>query len=96
MIINFVPQRRDDVLSVSVRGDAITLNGVELDFSPLEEGATLPASAVDNEFVVGDVERVDGDIEITILLPHGANPSQEVAFPKPIVVAVDGDVELPQ
>lgn len=96
MIIWLSPQRRDDSLSVVKRGDALLLNGQEFDFSELPEGATLPASAVDSAYFAGPVERVGGELRLTLLLPHGAAPSDAVAFPEPIAVANDGPVELPQ
>jgi hypothetical protein len=95
MIIKLSPQRRDDNLVASVVGDILTLNGVALDFSQLPEGATLPAEAVDSEWVCGSVERTNGELLVHLLLPHGPNPSQAVAFPEPVQVSEDGPVALP-
>ncbi|PRC05092.1 hypothetical protein CQ006_12285, partial [Pseudomonas cedrina] len=47
MIIKLIPQRRDDELVVSKRGDVLTINGESFDFRELPEGAALPSSAVD-------------------------------------------------
>lgn len=96
MHINLIPQRRDDALSVSTQGDTLTINGAAFDFSIIPEGATLPASAVDCEFVTGTVERINGVLHISLILPHGPNPSQAVAFPEPIINPADGVLELPQ
>ena len=96
MIINLSPQRRDDTITVIKTGDTITINGVAFDFSQLPEGATLPASAVDSEFFCGPVSRVGGELELTLLLPHGPNPSQAQAWPETITMTDDGDVPLPQ
>lgn len=96
MIIRLSPVRRDDDLTVAKRGDTLVINGIELDFSQLPEGATLPAEAIACPWIAGQVERVDGELRLSLILPHGPNPSQAVAFPEPIEVTTDGPVELPQ
>ena len=96
MKINLSPQRRDDTLSVTKQGDTLTINGTEYDFANLPDGGTLPADAVDCEFVIGSVDRVDGEIELTLLLPHGPNASEAARFPQPIIDPADGEVELPK
>lgn len=96
MQIKFNPQRRDDTLTVVKQGDALIVNGVTYDFSPLPEGATLPAEAIDSDLFSGPVERINGEIVLTLTLPHGPNPSHAVAFPQPINVTADGPVELPR
>jgi len=96
MKINLSPQRRDDTLTVIKQGDVLTINGAEYDFTDLPDGGTLPADAVDSEFVIGSVDRVNGEIELTLLLPHGPNASEAARFPQPIVDPADGEVELPK
>lgn len=95
MIINLSPQRSDETLSVIKSGDVLTINGEAFDFSPLPDGAELPATAVASAFVIGTVRRVDGDLEITLKLPHGANPPAHIAFPDPIIDPPDGPISLP-
>lgn len=95
MRITFSPQRRDDKLIVSKDGDKLTINGDVYDFSVIPDGAMLPAEAIPGEFIVGPVIRINGEIEITLLLPHGPNPPQSVAFPKDIVIIQDGDIPIP-
>jgi hypothetical protein len=95
MLINLSPQRREDILTISKTGDTLTINGIPYDFSPLPNGATLPREAIDCEWIVSDVNRVNGEIELTILLPHGANASHEARFPEPIIKNDDGQVVLP-
>lgn len=95
MIINLSPTRSDRTLEITKTNDALIINGVPYDFSQLPEGATLPQEAVDCEFIVSDVNRVNGEIELTILLPHGANASHEARFPEPINMTSDGQVVLP-
>ncbi len=95
MIIRLSPQRRDDALTVSLAGDVVTVNGEAFDFAPLPEGATLPHGAIDSEWFAGPVSRENGSLTLTLLLPHGSNPSQNVAFPAPVVMVQDGLVVLP-
>lgn len=96
MKILLSPQRRDDTLTLSKSGDAITVNGVTYDFTPLPDGATLPREAVDCEWICGNVERVNGDLVIPILLPHGPDASEAARFPEPLTVTSDGQVVLPE
>lgn len=96
MHITLTPQRRDDTIIVSKSGDTLTINGIAYDFSVIPDGATLPASAVDCEYITGNVERINGVLRISLVLPHGPNQSQEVAFPAPIINPPDGVLELPQ
>ncbi|MDX0630287.1 hypothetical protein GOC91_29385 [Sinorhizobium medicae] len=95
MIIDLSPQRRDDLLKVTKSGDALTINGVQFDFSILPDGATIPAGEVPCEWLVGPVERTAGELHLTLILPHGARPSQAVAFPPPLIDPPDGVIALP-
>ena len=96
MKITLYPVRRDSQLTVGRQGDTLTINGIAYDFSVIPEGATLPASAVDCEYITGSVERINGVLQISLVLPHGPNPSQAVAFPEPLINPADGVLELPQ
>jgi hypothetical protein len=95
MRISFSPVRRDDTLTVSKSGDVLTINGEAFDLSPLPDGGTLPHDAIACPLLAGDVERIDGEIALTLILPHGPNPPPEVAFPADLVDVADGNVELP-
>jgi hypothetical protein len=95
MRISLSPQRRDDKVAVSKAGDLLTINGEQFDFTGLPDGATIPAGEVPCQWIVGPVERIDGDLHLTLLLPHGPSPSQAVAFPTDIVDPVDGEIALP-
>lgn len=83
------------ILNITKTNDTLTINGESFDFSQLLEGATLPKEAVDCEFIVSDINRINGEIELTILLPHGANASHEARFPEPINMTSNGRVMLP-
>lgn len=95
MHITLSPGRLDETLVASRAGDVLTLNGEAFDFGPLPENATLPAEAIDSDWIVGPVERIDGEIHLTLRLPHGPNPSRAVAFPQPLIVTEDGPIALP-
>lgn len=96
MRISFVPQRRSDVLSLEKsQGDRLRINGELFNFNPLNDGDVIPAGVVPCEWIVGPIERVDGEIRLTLILPHGPNPSQAVAFPEPITVTEDGPIDVP-
>ena len=96
MKIKLNPQRRDGDLSITKQGETLTINGAPFDFSVIPEGATLPASAVACEHLTGNIERINGVLHLSLILPHGPNPSQAVAFPAPIINPADGVLELPQ
>jgi len=95
MRISFSPQRRDDALTVTKQGDVLTINGEAFDFSDLPDGATILAGAVPCEWIVGPVERIGGDLQLTLILPHGPTPSAAVAFPEPLANPPDGPLLLP-
>lgn len=95
MIINLSPQRRDDTLTIIKVGDLLTINGEQYDFSSLPDGATIRAEDIGCPWLVGDAERRDGKVVLTVLLPHGPNSPQHVAFPSPIIDPPDGEIVLP-
>lgn len=92
MIITLSPQRRDETLTITKSGDSLTLNGETFNFSSLAEGVVQDVSC---EWIVGPVARTGSDISLTLILPHGPNPPQHVAFPEPIIDPPDGEVRLP-
>ncbi|HBS50071.1 MAG TPA: hypothetical protein DEA05_08295 [Rhodobacteraceae bacterium] len=71
MQITYIPQSRFDSCEVSADGDILTIGGARYDFSPLPEGATLPREAVACKWLVSDVERIDGEIHLTLIRPVG-------------------------
>lgn len=96
MKINLSPMRRDDTLELSVAGAVLTVNGEPFDFSQMADGDTLPAGAIACEWFVGDVYKVDGGLELTLILPLPVNYSPAQAFPDSLVITADGPVVLPQ
>ncbi|WP_312537719.1 hypothetical protein [Stutzerimonas nitrititolerans] len=95
MHITLSPVRLDETLTATRAGDVLTLNGEPFDFTQLPEGATLPAEAIASDWIIGPVSRINGELHLTLRLPHGANPSRAVAFPEPIHVTEDGPIPLP-
>jgi len=96
MKINLSPQRRDDTLSVSLNGDVLTLNDQVIDLSVIPDGATYPDGADFSPYIIGPVERINGEINLTLILPNAANASEAARFPKTISVTDNGPVELPK
>lgn len=97
MHVMLIPQLRDDTLTLErTAPDRLRINGELFNFAPLAEGDTIPAGNIPCEWIVGPVERIDGEIHLTLILPHGPNPSQAVAFPEPIHVTQEGPVAVPQ
>lgn len=96
MKIYLSPQRRDAAINVTKQGDTLTINGTDYDFSQLPDGGELPREAIDCEWIGSDVSRVDGEIKLTLILPHGASASEAARLPEPILNPIDGQVELPQ
>lgn len=95
MRISFSPQFRSDALVVSKVGDVLTINGDVIDLSVIPDGATLPASAIDSEWIAETVERIDGVLHLVLLLPHGPSPEPWQAFPDPISITEDGPIDIP-
>ncbi len=96
MKIILSPQRRDDTLKIRKRGPTLFINDEAFSFAKMKDGDTLPVSAIDSKWFAAPVEKVDGELIITLILPNPWNYSQEQAFPVPIVDVPDGVVALPQ
>lgn len=95
MRISFSPQRRDDTLTLEKTGDRLHINGELYNFNPLADGDTIPAGEIPCHWIIGPVHRTEGEIHLTLILPHGPNPSQAVAYPEPIHVTQDGPIAIP-
>lgn len=96
MRINLSPQFSDTDTIKAVRlGDTLTINGEPFDFSPLPDGATLPAGAIDSPHFAGPVERIGGELHLTLRFPHSWDASEALRFPEPIHMTGDGPVPFP-
>jgi len=96
MIIKLSPQRRDDALEVVRSGSVLLVNDEPFDFSQMAEGDTLPSTAISSSWFAGTVEKVGGELILTLLLPLPRNYSQEQAFPADLVDVPDGAIAFPQ
>ncbi|NYS26206.1 hypothetical protein HUK65_14520 [Rhodobacteraceae bacterium 2376] len=95
MKITLTPVYMDAPLVLERAGDVLTLNGTAYDFTPLPEGATLPRAAVGCDWLASDVARVDGALQLTLILPHGGHAPPRTLFPAPVIDPPDGPVPLP-
>jgi len=96
MKITLSPTVWNRTLSVSKAGDTLTINDKTFDFSGVADNGILSAKDVGCEFIVDDVQRIGGDLQLTLLLPIGARASNSARFPDAIVDPADGPVQLPQ
>lgn len=95
MHITLSPVRSDTLLQLERHADTLVFNGDPLDLSPIPEGATLPACAIDCPWIAGDVDRRDGVLHLTLVLPHGSDAPAETLFPHALILTEDGPVALP-
>lgn len=95
MIIHLVPQGRLDTIEIVKDGDVLTINGDVIDLSSMPDGATLPAPAIDNKWIVGQIDRIDGAIHINVICPYRERGGH-VDTPPSIIDPPDGPVNLPK
>lgn len=95
MHIHFSPIRMDTRPTLVVRGDALIIDGETYDFEAIPEGATLPRKAINSPWIVSDVMRINGELHLTLLLPHGPIAPVETRFPADLEAISDGIVPLP-
>jgi len=98
MKITLSAVRRDETLVVHRQGAVLTVNGEAFDFSRMQDGDTLPASAVASLWFADntDIDCVGGELELTMILPYPEVHSPAQAFPIPLLSVPDGPVEFPQ
>lgn len=92
MHIAFSPVRTDRRPVFEKSGDILVIDGEAFDFSGLPEGGRLPSEAVETDWITGCIERRDGLLSLTLLLPHGADAPGETLFPVPVTVTADGPI----
>jgi hypothetical protein len=95
MTINLSPQKNDTVLIVVKAGDALTINKEVFDFTQIPNGGLLPKDAITCEWIISDVKRVNGELELTLLLPIRSEASEAARFPQPIINPPNGTIKLP-
>lgn len=92
--ISFSPQFSVAQLVLEKHGNALIVNGDELDFSDLPDGGEYPPEAIDNPSIAGGVTRVGEEIHVTVILPYLMPGHFET--PPSITVINDGPIELPE
>lgn len=95
MIIKLSPVRSDETLILFKNGDKLTVNGEEFDFTRLPDGASLPYGSVLCPAVIQTVDRENGELSMSILMPHKAYATESSRFPSPLTNIPDGRVILP-
>lgn len=95
MKITFIPQRSDKELIIIKNKDTLLINDESFDFSPLKDGEVLPYRSIDNDYITGDIKRINGTVELSIIMPHAYIPNSEIFDPISVLVEKDGIVELP-
>lgn len=95
MKINFVPQRREERLSVEVRGDKIRINGELFNFGPVKEGDVIERGSAPCEWIASEVTRKDGEVELTLILPFRYGAGEDATNPAPVFIMSDGPVFIP-
>ena len=85
-------------LSIKRTGQSLEINGKELDFSVIPNGATLEdaSEATNCPYIVGNIDRdMSGVLHITLLFPHASNAPYEARFPEIINNPPNGNIKLP-
>jgi hypothetical protein len=64
-------------------------------FTQVPNGGLLPKSAITCDWIVSDVKRSSGELELTLILPNGPEASEAARFPQPLINVFDGEVQFP-
>ncbi|MBN2628949.1 MAG: hypothetical protein JXR75_00250 [Rhodobacteraceae bacterium] len=94
MILTLSPCRLDAALTAEIDGETITLNGQAVDLSGVVEGMPVRAETLGCIWITGQIERRDGTLHLTLILPHAAEAPLETLWPDQIA-ASEGLVPLP-
>lgn len=96
MKITLIPQRNETEMQLERHADALIINGMVLDLAGVTEGAPRAAEDLGCGWLTGAIERVDGELNLSLILPHGACAPDETKFPNLLHVTEDGPVTLPE
>lgn len=97
MRIVLSPVRRDDFVIAIKSGEVLTINGDAIDFAALlPVDGVIPDLDADiwvqvHQFIQS-AKRLDGELTVTLVLPHGPNPDPDEGWPQPIDNPADGVV----
>ncbi len=81
---------------LSSNPETSSYNGDAFNFASLPTTPPFPAGVVPCDWITGQVDRINGDLHLTLILPHGPKPMPAQAFPEAIVNPADGVIALPQ
>lgn len=95
MKINLSPARGDETLTLSVEGNVVILNGEAYDLGFLNEGESISHEVFGSKWLTDKVSMIDGQLELSVILPYGPGAPESTRYPSPIVVLTDGPVDLP-
>ena len=97
MRISFSHQMRftSDRLALEKTGDRIRINGDLFNFNGLNDGDRIRRENIPGEWFAGDVTKTDGEVHLTLILPHGMMPEPWQLFPDDIENVPDGVVDIP-
>ncbi|AYN17439.1 hypothetical protein CHR29_20685 [Pseudomonas monteilii] len=97
MIIKLAPQEMHPPRQLAVwkNGEQLNINGLTIDLASLVEGASLPANAIGSAWVAGPIQRVGGQVVLTLFLPNSPESTEAERFPRDLVDVPDGRVALP-
>ncbi len=97
MIIKLSPQEMHppQQLAVWKNGEQLNINGLTIDLASLVEGASLPVNAIGSAWVAGPIQRVGGQVVLTLFLPNSPESTEAERFPRDLVDVPDGRVALP-
>lgn len=83
----------DDIVTASVDGDVLTVNGDTINFAVLGPGDRIADAHSLHRYLAGPIERIDGVIHLTLKLPY-AGVGGHVEEP-PEVTVTTGSVLIP-
>lgn len=91
--IKFSPQHSSAKLTIAKSNNVLTINGISYDFTPLNDGDEIPPEAIDSDVIVGGIEKVDGIVNLTIIMPYSdAAAPDHIRFPEPLMLIKDTEI----
>lgn len=97
MKITLVPQRRDDALVLEKSSDdRLSINGELFDFESLNDGDEVEWQDLPAGWFAGPVQRIDGEINVSLFLPCVKAGWEVLNSPHTIIVEHEGPVDVPE
>ncbi|MNP18894.1 Caudovirales tail fiber assembly protein [compost metagenome] len=73
----------------------MNINGLTIDLASLADDSSLPVSAINSPWLAAPIQRVDGQLVLTLYLPNSPESTEAERFPRDLVDVPDGRVALP-